>query len=184
MKNREKTTPSSESTKKAKKKFSPKFAIILVILIAIVSCGGYTYLTYFERNPNGIKNKTYVHIGDNGEKYSFVVDDENITFKEFDFKDTYETLALIDLALEKGLEFNNLNSEEQNELIKDKANELTKQQVFKRNTPYKYTYYPETGLLEIENDGHTISFAYSEKKVNQKLPLSTPQMTLFDWLFE
>lgn len=190
MKNKDKNKKIEENIEdtkeKPKKKFRKVKLIMILILLFAICCGGlFVYLKYIQRNELGIKEKTYTHIDGEGNKSTIKIKGNTIIFVDFDFKETYETLALIALSKELGTSLNDYDSLKQKELIKDKRDSLTKAQIFKRNTPYEYTYFEETGLLTITSGGYTLSFGYKEKQVNKFFKfLKTPSITLYQNLYE
>ena len=103
-----KEKPIKEKKKKSFKNMVCLYGSLISIIILIVS-GFLFYSKYFERNEFGIKDKTYVNINESGIKTSIKIKGDTLTFIEFDFKESYETMALMNLAKNMGVEFNKLN---------------------------------------------------------------------------
>ena len=167
------------------KKIPLKVKFIIILIFALLIAGLIINAKYIDRAENGLDYRTYVHINEDGEKYKIKIDEENVYFIEMDFLDIYETMSTIKLAKEVGLNFNTYTQEQKEELIKNNRDLMVKANVFKLNTPYKYTYFKDTGLISIKSGEYEISLSFSDTPIIKFLPfLKQSGITLYNELYE
>jgi hypothetical protein len=168
-------------------KTSKKFLIgfILLVILAIVIAVLCFKSEYIDRAENGLKYKTYSFVQENGDKAKIKLTEKGVTFIDLDFQETFENIATLKLAKDKGAEFNKLPAEEKAGEIDAMVREMISLNILQRNKEYRYTYNQKTGLLTFTIEGYQVSLSFGENMVVKFIPsLKDPYISFYGNIYK